>query len=70
MFTKLYACVKNRGWRNGEFLCGCKMVRGYHKYQDTWIATGGERLKCAHEIENCSDLFAVAVYFDLHSLVH
>ena len=46
------------------------MVHSYHGYQDIWTAISGERLKCAHKIENCSDLFAVAAHFGLHSLVH
>ena len=46
------------------------MVRGHHEYQNIWAATSEERLKCAHKIGNCSDLFAVAVHFGLRSLVH
>ena len=52
-------CIKMR-WRNGKFYVDT-MVRGYHEYQDIWTAASGEKLKCAHEIGNYSDLFAVAV---------
>ena len=50
--------------------CVDAMVRGYHEYQNIWTVTSGERLKCALEIRNRSDLFAIAVHFGLHSLVH
>ena len=39
-------------------------VRGYHVYQDTWLATDGEILDCMREIYNRSDPFSVAVKKD------
>ena len=50
--------------------CVDAMMRGYHEYQDICTATSGERLKCARKIGYSFDLFAVAVHFGLHSLIH
>ena len=45
----------------GEMVSFCvnAMVCGHHEYQNIWTATSGERLKCAREIGNHCDLFAV-----------
>ena len=37
------------------------MVRGYHVYQEIWIAAVGEELPCVRETDNHRDQFAVAV---------
>ena len=37
------------------------MVRGYHVYQEIWIAAVGEELPCVRETDNHRDPFAVAV---------
>ena len=69
MFIRPYMCTKSPRDTLGEivsFYVGA-IMRGYHEYQDIWTATSGERLKCAR---NRSDLFAVAVHFGYHSLVH
>ena len=34
---------------------------GYHEYQSVWKAALDEKLKCVREVENRSDMFAVAV---------
>ena len=69
-FIQLNTRVKNCRTTIGEMASFCvdAMVRGYHEYQDIWTATSGKRLKCVCKIKNCSDLFAVAVHFGLHSL--
>ena len=46
------------------------MVRGYHEYQDIWTAASGEKLKCARDIGNRSDLFAVAVVKNEKTIGH
>ena len=40
--------------------CTC-MVRGYLECKCVWLASLGEKLKCAREVGNRSDVFAVAV---------
>ena len=37
------------------------MVRGYHVYQEMWVADVGEELSCVKETENHQDPFSVAV---------
>ena len=37
------------------------MVRGYHVYQEMWVADVGEELSCVKETENHQDPFFVAV---------
>ena len=37
------------------------VIRGYHKYKDTWAAVVGEELSCKREPTNREDRFAVAV---------
>ena len=37
------------------------MVRGYHVYQEVWVAAVGEELSCVRESENHHDPFSVAV---------
>ena len=37
------------------------MVRGYHVYQEMWVADVGEELSCVKETENHRDPFSVAV---------
>ena len=36
-------------------------VRGYHVYNEIWVAALGEQLGCQRELENPSDHYAVAV---------
>ena len=69
-YTRVKRLLLNATGEIASF-CVDAMVRGgYHEYQDIWTDTSGERLKCARKIGNRSDLFAVAVHFGLHSLVH
>ena len=37
------------------------MVRGYHVYQEMWVADVGEELSCIKETENHRDPFSVAI---------
>ena len=37
------------------------MVRGYHVYQEMWVADVGEELSCIKETENLQDPFSVAI---------
>ena len=37
------------------------MVRGYHVYQEMWVADAGEELSCVKETENHQDPFSVTV---------
>ena len=36
-------------------------MRGYHVYQEMWVADVGEELSCVKETENHQDPFSVAV---------
>ena len=45
-------------------------IRGYHVYQDTWLAMGGETLNCLKELYNRSDPFSVAVKMDIEVVGH
>ena len=36
-------------------------MRGYHSYQEMWVAAVGEKLSCVRETENHRDPFSVAV---------
>ena len=45
-------------------------IRGYHVYQDTWLATDGETLDCVREFYNRSDPFSVAVKKDVEVVGH
>ena len=37
------------------------MVHCYHEYQSSWQASLGKKPKFVQKVENCSDVFAIAV---------
>ena len=37
------------------------MVRGYHVYQEMWVADVGEELSCVRETKNHQDSFSVTI---------
>ena len=58
----LVPCVTCYSW--------LKLVRGYHKYKDIWVAVVGEELSCRREPTNREDHFAVAAVKDSNIVGH